>query len=274
MNKLLVASRTRPDIDLPRHLGISKFSVMPLSLFMPGGSLHYPKDKVANSQITNCDDSAKCFTDMITNEIEDCDELWVGFDRYDSHSLKNNTRSNRAKGISGVHYNVSYTTRRSQLSLKQFLSSIITKNELTEYLSKKLAQCMTKEYVIVYGNSLPTNVANLNKQLDNYTKEEAGTSIAFHARDVTKRNPFSELVVMCSDTDVLLLLLHYFERISSSTIFRQLSMNTPYARHENLIPDIRKSLLGFHVLSGCDQKRKYPGYSKKIVLGYICDSTK
>ena len=85
---------------------------------------------------------------MITNETEDCDKLWVGFYRYDRHSLKYNTRFNSTKGLSAVHYKVSDTTRRSHLSPKQFLSSIITKNELTEYLSKKLAQCMTKEYVI------------------------------------------------------------------------------------------------------------------------------
>ena len=64
-----------------------------------------------------------------------------------------------------MHYKVSDTTSVSHLLMKQFLSLIITKNELTEYLNKKLAQCMTKEYVIVYGNSLLTNVANLDGQL-------------------------------------------------------------------------------------------------------------
>ena len=64
---------------------------------------------------------------MITNETEDCDELWVGFDRYDPHSLKNNTTSYTTKRLSAVHYKVSDTIRSSNLSPKQFLSSIITK---------------------------------------------------------------------------------------------------------------------------------------------------
>ena len=107
---------------------------------------------------------------------------------------------------------------------------------------------------ILYGNSLPTNVANLDKQPDNYTKEETETSIVFHLRDGTKRDPFSELVVMCSDTDVLFILLHYFERISSSTIFKTSEHEyTLRKTHENLTPDICKALLGFHALSGCDQ---------------------
>ena len=42
-------------------------------------------------------------------------EFRVVFDRYDPQSLKNNTRSNRAKVLSVVHYKVSDTTRISYL---------------------------------------------------------------------------------------------------------------------------------------------------------------
>ena len=85
------------------------------------------KINIASSQISNCDDFAKCFTDIIANETDNCDEFWVGFDRYDPQSLKNNTRSNRTKRLSAVHCKVFDTTRISHLSTKQFLSSIITK---------------------------------------------------------------------------------------------------------------------------------------------------
>ena len=56
MSRLLVDSTTRPDIDLPKHLGMSEFSVVPLPLLTPGGSLYYPKDKAASIQISNCHD--------------------------------------------------------------------------------------------------------------------------------------------------------------------------------------------------------------------------
>ena len=69
------------------------------------------KSNIANSQISNYDDFAKCFTDMITNETEDCDKCYVVYDRYDPQSLKNNTRYNRKKELSTVHYKVSDTTR-------------------------------------------------------------------------------------------------------------------------------------------------------------------
>ena len=137
-----------------------------------------------------------------------------------------------------MHYKIYDTTRTSHPSTKQFLSSRITNTELTKYLSKKLAQYITKEYVIVYRNSLPTNVENLDEQLDNYTEQEADTSIVFHAVHVTKRDPFSELVVVCSDTDVLVLLLHYFEMRSSSTIFKTTEPEYILRKtHENLTLD-------------------------------------
>ena len=45
MNRLLVASRTRPDVDLQFCLGKYEFSVTPPSLFSPDGSLHSTKDR-------------------------------------------------------------------------------------------------------------------------------------------------------------------------------------------------------------------------------------
>ena len=45
MTRLLVASRTRPDIDLPKYLGMYEFSVVPRSLFIIDGTLHQTNDK-------------------------------------------------------------------------------------------------------------------------------------------------------------------------------------------------------------------------------------
>ena len=46
MNRLLVASSTRPDIDLQFCLGTYQFSVSPPSLFSRDGSLHSAKDSL------------------------------------------------------------------------------------------------------------------------------------------------------------------------------------------------------------------------------------
>ena len=126
---------------------------------------------IANSQINNCDDIAKCFTDMIANETEDCDKFPSEFDRYDPQSLKNNLRSNRTKVFSAVHYKVSDNTRIMHLLTKQFLSSIVTYN-------KRICHCIWK---------LSTNKCRKSRQLDNYNQEKADTGIVCHAIDVTKR---------------------------------------------------------------------------------------
>ena len=45
INRILIASRSRPEIDLLNIFGKYEFSVVPLSLFAPDGSLYYAKDK-------------------------------------------------------------------------------------------------------------------------------------------------------------------------------------------------------------------------------------
>ena len=45
MKRLLVASRTRVDIDLPKCLGIYDFTVVPPSLFAPDGPFYKTTDK-------------------------------------------------------------------------------------------------------------------------------------------------------------------------------------------------------------------------------------
>ena len=62
MNRLLVASRTRPDIDLQFCLGTYEFSVTPPSLFSPDGSLHSNKDKSVIAE--------KLFKLQVDEEIE------------------------------------------------------------------------------------------------------------------------------------------------------------------------------------------------------------
>ena len=68
-------------------------------------------------------------------------------------------------------------------------------------------------YVVVYQNTCLSNIKDLDKDLFIYNHEEADTGIVLHAIDVCNRNPFSELVIKCSDTDVLLILLHYVDNI-------------------------------------------------------------
>ena len=45
MNRILIASQSRPDIDLSNIFCKHEFSVVPLSLFAADGSLYYARDR-------------------------------------------------------------------------------------------------------------------------------------------------------------------------------------------------------------------------------------
>jgi len=181
---------------------------------------------IKKSQIKNCRDFANCFLNIINAEIKECNEVQIIFDRYDPKSLKSNTRANRTKGLMSVHYKVSDSTKIGHLATKEFLSSIKTKMELTEYLSIKLKEALRKDFVIVYGNCCLTNIPSLDPELFNYNQEEADTGIVLHALDVCKNGPFTELVIACSDTDVLLIILNYFKISIAAQFLKQSTKNS------------------------------------------------
>ena len=316
MTRLLIASRSRPDIDLKKYLGIYEFSVVPRSLFTPDGSLHYTKDKaiiatelralqqgsnemetdevesgnaprkaividamafvnkidIKKNEVQNCSDFGKCFVSRIQQEADGYHEVRVVFDRYEKKSLKANTRANRNKNVP-VQYKITDATKIGHLKTKQLLSSIETKNELTAYLSHKLRSELNMDYVIVYGRTCLTNIADLDPELQTYNHEEADTGIVLHCIDISKRDPFTELVVSCSDTDVLLILLHYFNQLCTTTVFKTLhqQMNLRMM-YESFSPRRCQSLLGFHAITGCDQTGKFYGHSKKSCWNVFMDA--
>ena len=97
----------------------------------------------------------------------------------------------------------------------------------------------------------------------NHNQEEADTSIVLHAIDVIQRDPSTDLVISCSDTDVLLILLNYLDSISLSTIFRTSSHDIPLRFAYEKLGEVKcKALLGIYALTGCDQSGKFYGFSK------------
>ena len=122
---------------------------------------------------------------------------------------------------------------------------------------------MPIRYVTVCSTTCDTNMPDLDPALSNHKQEEADTIIVLHAIDVTRRNPFSDLIISCSDTDVPLILLHYFEDLCSTTVFSTHEHDMPLQPlAEKLGSNVCKGLLGFHTLTGSDQTGKFFGFSK------------
>ena len=158
------------------------------------------------------------------------------------------------------------STRTAHLDTKEFLASIQTKSELTEYLSEKLVQQLKVDYVVIHHKCLITNIPDLDPSLRNYSHEEADTEIVFNALDVRKSDPFIDLVISCCDTDTLLILIHNYEELTGSIIFQ----TTVYSYfvgeiYKNLSPSIRHALLRFHTFTGCDQTGKFSGLENHCV---------
>ena len=120
-------------------------------------------------------------------------------------------------------------------------------------------------FAVSYEFTCISNISDIDVRLKNHCHEQADTCIVLHSLYVTKHNPFTDLVVYCCDTDVLLLLLYHFNELCESTIFRTANCDIRFRTlHGNLGPELCTSLLGFHALTGIDQTRKVTGFYKKM----------
>ena len=67
----------------------------------------------------------------------------------------------------------------------------------------------------------------------------------------------------CSNTDVMLILLNYFDELNNNTIFRTLHHDIILQQiYESIGLKMCKAILGFHAISGCDQTGKLYRISK------------
>ena len=181
-------------------------------------------------------------------------------------SLKANTRANQNKNAS-VQYKITDATKIGHDRTKELLSPIETKYELTAYLRHKLKLELNMDYVTVYGRKYQTNIADPDPELQTYKHEEPDTDIVLHCIDLSKRDPFTELVVSCYDNDVLLMLLDYFNQLCTTTVFKTLhqQMNLRMI-YESLSPRRYQSLLGFYAITGCNHTGKFYDHSQKSCL--------
>jgi len=316
MQRILVISQKRPQLDLPKLVGQYEFSIVPRSLFSFDGKLHPCTDKsklihlieerASNSapadvsskskvvvfdgmalvnklQITRetktCLDLKNQFVSLLRRECDGFPDVRLVFDRYMAGSLKERTREKRTDG-KAVRYKIQDSTSIAGIKLKQLLSHIETKSELTKYLAEHSMQSLTaagKAFVVVYDTTCLTNIAEYPDELKQHDQEEADTLIILQAKHVADTNPFSELFIVSPDTDVFLLLIHYYPQLCVSTTFRTGTGNNLRDinirdMYEAVGPHHADAILGFHVFSGCDQTGRFYGKSKsecfRIFLKY------
>ena len=196
-------------------------------------------------------------------------EIRLVFDRYISQSLKSRTRKKRTSG-NEVKYKISDGGDIGNSSLKQLLAHIETKKDLTTYLTEYTQQVLQDEglnYSITHNLVTVTNIQDFHIGLKNHDHEEADTLLVLHAIDVAKQDLFTECYVFSPDTDVFLLLIYYCESLPLVTYFRtgrgsdERDINIKQC-FEALGARRSTAILGFHVLTGCDQIGRFSGKSK------------
>ena len=341
LQRFIVISRSRPELDLKECIGTYEFGVVPRSLFASDGSLLLAYDKasilhrleklgttqevqadrngatgtelsdnqvmqvplqvadtavehthvdpagesssyrviiidgmaVVNSvtkteQMKTCQNFADAFLQIICNMAAQYDEVRLVFDRYIKTSLKEQMRTKRTKGKS-TYYHVKDNTLIQNISLKDFLSDIRTKGELTEYLADKVlhhsksSNNRLKKLMVTSGTQTKGNV-DIPCSLLTHSQEEADTLLLLHALNVSSD---ADLVVSSPDTDVLVLLVYMYPSLPICTTFltgkgrlkRNISVQSIY---NNLGPKRASALLGFHALTGSDISGKFAGRTK------------
>ena len=127
-----------------------------------------------------------------------------------------------------VRYKISDDTVIENLTTKQFLSDIKTKQDLTKYLSMKLCYVFQNvAFAVSYEFTCISNISDIDARVKGHRHKETDACIVLYSLDVTKRKPFTDLAVYCCDTDILLVLLCCFDELCSSTIFRATNVTCP-----------------------------------------------
>ena len=160
----------------------------------------------------------------------------VLFYQYDELSLKSKTREDPTSGIQ-IHYKMEDDTNIENITSEKFLSQVNTKRDFTKYLSCKIAQVLSaagKRYIVAYSITAKSNIVDFPDELKFHSHEEADSLIVLQCTDVAKSNPFCQLCVSCSDTDVLLLLLYFYPQICNNIIFHERLMLNVHTMHSGM----------------------------------------
>lgn len=84
-----------------------------------------------------------------------------------------------------------------------------------------------------------------------------------HVMDVCRTDPFSELTINCSDTNVLVILLNYFKLLRSTTVFKTTEHRyIVRSIFKRFTPRVCKTLVGFHAMTASDRTGRFHSHPK------------
>ena len=180
------------------------------------------------SWVKTAEDISKIFLDQVDFASRKASEIHLVFGTYKDGSLKQNTRTIRKGGQKPINFRIEDKTNIQKISMTKFLSSERTKQSLTEYLTKKAIDHFEKKPSLKFLVSANGEaVGNIDCYRSN-NHEEGDTLLVWHAiLAVSLHEPDDEMYIHSPDTDVLVILVSFADRLLKKTM---LSMS-PRKKH-------------------------------------------
>ena len=196
-----------------------------------------------------CKQFAQVFLDQLSNMADEYDDVRLVFDRYIYSSLKEQMRRKRTKGKS-TYYHFKDTTLIQNISLKDFLSNIKTKAELTTHLAAKTTDHSKgptnklKKFIVTSGTEPKGNIC-VPSSLVTHSQEEADTLLLLHVLSIDRH---AEVVIASPDTVVFLLMIQMYPSLRCNISFLtgkgNLKRNIPVQPVYNKLGHRRASSIG------------------------------
>lgn len=207
----------------------------------------------------------------------------IVFDRYFTPSIKDHERSLR-EGFQSSHYIISGPEQVRTADFNKELKNSKLKDALVNFFidhwaSDEMVPFINDKTIFLnhknchsYQVSGERVIRTLEEDLECPAHEEADTKMVYH---VTKVNDSSNILIKCSDTDVLVIMLGSMEylntpqdvwmEVGTGNSLRYLHVTQLY---ENLGKPLCNSLPGLHALTGCDYNPSFyrRGKSKPFKL--------
>ena len=216
-------------------------------------------------------DLADIFVQSVLSAGEKFEIIHILFDRYYTTSIKDGTRNRRGKMKKAIRRLVTGRDTPLPADWVGFLSLSENKVDLAKFLSNQLLiQAPPNKTLIVAGGfSDETQAESSSPGVDVHQwesrHEEADTRIMFHC----VKDESNVVVVAARDTDILILLLAHFDRMSCQYLW----MKSGTAKNRKYIPvhaivsqldnSIIQSLIAFHAITGSDTTSYIAGHTKK-----------
>ena len=216
-------------------------------------SVHWPTSGTVETYIQN-------FVGSLQYHLQKC-AVYLIFDRYPPATPKGYTRCNRSgKNVTRRHVltlNTPLPPQKIVLNVTHNKKQLITL--ITEYLIHHVANSFHNELIITSEHRVPIAIKNGEISTKDYlqnSQEEADVIIP-HQLVFLAGNGAKHVCIICDDTDVFILLVHFYCKLRLEC---GVTMESPIAGRSSIDikataqrhKDVSEYLPGMHALTGCD----------------------